>query len=414
MAPGSDPDDQNTASSTSTTKRQRFTVSPEKNPQILASPSSHPSSSNSHMHPGDSLQESLLPTLPIELIMEILQWLPVKFLLQLRCICKSWKSLISDPQFAKKHLHSSPTVAHLVLSFSSLSREFTLRAYPLSPVFDAFAVRATQLRYPLNTRKRFDLIVGSCDGILCFAIDQSHALLWNPSTGKFKKLPSLNNERSDGSYTIYGFGYDRFTDSYKVVAVFCYCYDCDAGSYKTEVKVLTLGTNSWRRIQEFPSGVPFDESGKFVSGSVNWLASTASSSSWVIVSLDLGKESYQELLQPEYGEVVVVTLTLDVLRDCLCILSHSEMFSDVWLMKDYGNRESWTKLFRVPYLGNPDSLPYTKALYISEDDQILLEFQSKLVVYNSRDGTFKVPEIQDINGWMVPEVYIESLISPCY
>ncbi|KAJ1428800.1 F-box-like domain superfamily [Sesbania bispinosa] len=408
MAPVNEGDDENDAvEETTTTKRQRITTSTE----ILTSPSL-PSSSNP---PGDSLPPPPLPTLPFELVVEILYRLPVKFLLQLRCVCKSWKSLISDPKFAKKHLRMSPSHLnrhHLILSFVNPSREFILQAYPLPSVFNAVITRATQLEYPLNNRNRFDLIVGSCDGILCFAMDQRFALLWNPSIRKFKKLPSMENERREGSYTIYGFGYDHVTDCHKVVAVFC--YECNSGDYKTQVKVHTLGTNCWRRIEDFPSGVPFDDSGKFVSGTVNWLASTASSSSWVIVSLDLGKESYQELLQPDYGGVAVITLSLGVLRDCLCILSHSDTFSDVWLMKDYGNKESWSKLFRVPYMGDPGySYPYTKALYISEDDEVLLEFQSELVVYDSRNGTFKTPEIQNINGWMVPEVYVESLISPC-
>lgn len=82
-------------------------------------------------------------------------------------------------------------------------------------------------------------------------------------------------------------------------------------------------------------------------------------------------------------------------------------------MKEYGNKYSWTKLFRVPYMGDVGSCPYTKALYLTEDDQVLLKYQAELVVYNSRDGTFKTPEIQNINRWLVPEVYQESLISPC-
>ncbi|KAL2579985.1 hypothetical protein GLYMA_15G101700v4 [Glycine max] len=392
MAAGSDGVDINDAASpkTTTSKRGRFTTSTESRRQTLTS-------SSSHTH-----------TLPIELIQEILQRLPVKFLLQLRCVCKSWKSLISHPQFAKNHLHSSPTATRLIAGFTNPAREFILRAYPLSDVFNAVAVNATELRYPFNNRKCYDFIVGSCDGILCFAVDQRRALLWNPSIGKFKKLPPLDNERRNGSYTIHGFGYDRFADSYKVVAIFC--YECD-GRYETQVKVLTLGTDSWRRIQEFPSGLPFDESGKFVSGTVNWLASN-DSSSLIIVSLDLHKESYEEVLQPYYG-VAVVNLTLGVLRDCLCVLSHADTFLDVWLMKDYGNKESWTKLFRVPYMGISDSYLYTKALCISEDDQVLMEFNSELAVYNSRNGTSKIPDIQDIYMYMTPEVYIESLISPC-
>ncbi|PNX63227.1 F-box/kelch-repeat protein [Trifolium pratense] len=45
------------------------------------------------------LTSAPLPTLPIDLIVEILYMLPMKFLRQLRCICKSWNALISDPTF---------------------------------------------------------------------------------------------------------------------------------------------------------------------------------------------------------------------------------------------------------------------------------------------------------------------------
>ncbi|MCI85967.1 F-box/kelch-repeat protein, partial [Trifolium medium] len=56
-------------------------------------------------------------------------------------------------------------------------------------------------------------------------------------------------------------------------------------------------------IQDFPYGIPLGGSGRFVSGTVNWLASNDLASndlltSWVIVSLDLDKESYQEITQP--------------------------------------------------------------------------------------------------------------------
>jgi hypothetical protein len=32
----------------------------------------------------------------------------------------------------------------------------------------------------------------------------------------------------------------------------------------------------------------------------------------------------------------------------------------------------------------------TKALYVTEDDQVLLQYHAKLVVYNSRDGILKL------------------------
>jgi F-box interacting protein len=356
MEVGSNDDDQNDVAlslppkeETPTAKRERFSSTTE-------TPSSQPSSSNPLMPSSDnnSVHAPPLPTLPFELIVEILCLLPVKFLWNLRSVCKSWKSLISDPKFAKKHLRGSQ-LAHVILSFTNPSDEFLLRAYPLPSIFNAITASVTQLRYPLNNRNHYNQIVGSCDGIICFSIDQYHSLLWNPSIGKFKKLRSLRNHRRKDSYTMYGFGHDHLSDSYKVVVVFC----CESligrrrsAGYKTKVKVHTPGTNYWRRIKDFPPCVPFNNSGKFVSGTLNWPGLDASGSSFLIISLDLGNESYQEFLPPDYGGKVGHALILDVLRDCLCIFTHIDIFSEVWIMKEYGNRESWTKLFGVPFMGN--------------------------------------------------------------
>jgi F-box interacting protein len=313
---------------------------------------------------------------------------------------------------------------------NSCEHRGTIASCPLQSIFTTskktkkqttVSINVTQLEYP-SYRSDYPphIFVGSCNGILClaheFSVDDSFVvLLWNPSLRKVKELPQ--SRYPNLSSVSYGFGYDFVTDNYKVVAVLCYKVHDSSGDLlqKAVVMINILGTNIWKNIKEFPFDSMIDSSvsGKFVSGTINWLASKDSFTSWVIVSLDLENESYQELVQPDYGAVKVVTLTLEVVRDCLCILAHSDTFSDVWLMKEYGNKDSWTKLFRIPYTGDVGSCPYTKALYVSEDDQVLLECQSGLVVYNSRDGTFKTPEIQNINSWMVPEVYEESLISPC-
>lgn len=104
-----------------------------------------------------------------------------------------------------------------------------------------------------------------------------------------------------------------------------------------------------------------------MSGTVNWLAFYGlNSSSCAIVSLDLETESYQKLW-PDFGMDYRI-LTLRVFKDCLCILTCSHMFLDVWIMKEYGNIESWTKLYSVPFLRNWGIYPYPMAFYISEDD----------------------------------------------
>ncbi|RZB52373.1 hypothetical protein D0Y65_048728 [Glycine soja] len=47
------------------------------------------------------------PLLCDELIEEILSRIPVKPLIQFKCVCKGWNSLMSDPYFIKLHLSKS-------------------------------------------------------------------------------------------------------------------------------------------------------------------------------------------------------------------------------------------------------------------------------------------------------------------
>ncbi|GAU24894.1 hypothetical protein TSUD_116180 [Trifolium subterraneum] len=359
-----------------------------------------------------------MSTLSFDLVEQILCRLPVKSLLQFQCVCKSWKSLISDdPKFVKKHLQMSlscPIQSHHHLILKSSTGKVEYFNSSISSVFNTLSnaiITQTKLSYPLILSTVSFKVVGSCHGIV-FGLIPHYVIFWNPSIHKLKISPILD---ASVYKPIYGFGYDRYNDNYKVVAIFCY----EDG--KSKVNVHTMGTNCWRKIQEFPCGVvPVGESGKFINGTVNWLASEngveLNSSSLCIVSLDLGNESYQKISQPDYGDVNVLSLTLGELRDCLCICAHGKSFVDIWLMKEYGKKESWNKLFTIPFI---EDIGCSKVAYIYEDEQVLLVSKAKdmlkpkLAVYDSKRDTFKLPEIANINNRMVPTVYVESLITTC-
>jgi len=210
----------------------------------------------------------------------------------------------------------------------------------------------------------------------------------------------------------FSFGYNSLTDNYKVIVVFKYDKWIGRWVKKIELKLHTLGTNFWRSIKKFPFGaVRFDMLGKFVGGAINWLVFKDSyrRTSCFIVAFDLGKESYQKVLLPNRRVDVIDFPTLAVLKGCLSVTYGD----DVWIMKEYGNKESWIKLFTMSYAKDPRYCSaHPKAIYIFEDDQVLLKcvgnFNFNYFVYNFRKGTIKLTNFQNIL-----EIYIESLISPC-
>ena len=86
----------------------------------------------------------------------------------------------------------------------------------------------------------------------------------------------------------------------------------------------------------------------------------------------------------------------------------------MWLMKEYGVPNSWTKLVTIPYikLGICRWSHLFVPLCISENGVLLLKTtSSKLVIYNLNDGRMDYLRIVDELGFDI-HVYHESLVSP--
>jgi F-box interacting protein len=283
----------------------------------------------------------------------------------------------------------------------------------------------TQTQFP--SKGTNVLFVGSCDGILCLVIDGEDSQgvdyliiqLWNPSIRKFKELPSTNCPQDYHGF-IYGFGYDLISHNYKVVIVFNNCDERSDFLSENEVKVHTLGTDSWKTVSQFPFPIVSGQrSGQHVNGTINWSVSTGIKR--FIVSFDLGNECYQEVSLPndDSGEVDRNTFKLSVFRDCLCII----FGEDFWVMKEYGNKKSWTKLFTISCVREPwaSSYPFIRAIRVLEDEQVLLlayyrrdkrwewENRWRYVSYNGKNETSNLIEF-DVQ---IPKFCVESLISPC-
>jgi F-box interacting protein len=351
---------------------------------------------------------------PPDIIREILLKLPVESLLRCKSACKEWYSLISDQHFIKSHYTLSSTnninYAHHRLIYNVYEQKNDLYSCPLYDVlFDESANNALLLENPLrrtwlHNRVR---IVGSCNGLVCLSADDNTLFIYNPCTRTINNILPWCKEGASWLGIFYGFGYDEMTHDYKVVKI--WRSDLTWPSWNT--MIYSLKTQSWKDISHFPSHGPFTH-GKFLNGALHWVDRGSSRD---IVSLDLGKETYGEFLQPEYAKGSK-KLTLGVLGEWLCVLCnyYESCVVDVWVMKVYGVKDSWTKLLSITHPNDQNSIPsymdVHAPLSISNDGKLLLQLGTKLVVCDCINGSCL--EIQNFNGFCNVCIVVESLISP--
>nr|GEX31255.1 hypothetical protein [Tanacetum cinerariifolium] len=240
--------------------------------------------------------------------------------------------------------------------------------------------------------------VGSCNGLLCIVEEGKYTVfIYNPATRKSNLLPC---SQPSGSFAgCYGFGYDELSNDYKVVIT----------GFGLEMATITYSfkTGKWKEIGHFPFARPLDD-GKLLNGALHWVAGNYSTSAdlWKIVSLDLANETYGEVLQPEHHEGNDY-LRLGVSGEWLCALYtyFESPVVNVWVMKVYGVKDSWTKLASIPYVWCGHNLaPFC----ISEDGKLLLQFGPQLFVYDSKDSSSSVIDNACIDACIV----VESLVSP--
>ncbi|XP_058198461.1 F-box protein CPR1-like [Rhododendron vialii] len=309
-----------------------------------------------------------MPDLVIEVIIDILLRLPVKPLLRFRCVSKQFCALIDSQDFIRLHLKLSIETKNnlgLILRNSSF----------FSVDFDSLDT-AVELDHPFQSTGRHRTeIFGSCHGLICLSYCLSNDredLAIYPSTRRFQKFSfrnvGFNFMGCSAYFATSGFGYDSVTDDYKVVRSLEFLSPRKIGSL---VKVYNMKSNSWREVKGFPySHRKERRCGVFVGDALHWVVSLnpsdtananleaafdltaedyllASEHANLVAAFDLTAEDYQLVLQPEFSDKNF-HINIVELGECLCILcNYREVRVDVWVMKDYGYKESWSKQFCV-------------------------------------------------------------------
>jgi F-box interacting protein len=269
---------------------------------------------------------------------------------------------------------------------------------------------------------------------------------WNPATRtKSEKLGSIRSCYEINKFT---FGYHNSTDTYKVVLLNLKTCHKDK-LVRSAVKVFTLGDNVWRDFNCFPVVLVYyphclvQRDGVYFSNSINWSVrhryncdlKNLTIEEYAIVSLDLGTETYSQLLLPRCcnENPIDTALTLFVFMDCLCVSYDFEKTHFViWQMKEFGVEESWTQLFEISYLDLNVGLNigfYVRwysmrliPLCFSDDDALIFATNSGHgpILYDWRNNRVKTIEITNFEDEIIPycwysakEYSVESLVSTC-
>jgi len=200
-------------------ENQETTLSMDDNPRKSASSSQIPIVIAS--------SECLMNKLPSCLIMDILSRLPIKTILNCRCVCKTWLHFISDSFFAKLHLERSPTSLLLkTISNNPESRNLQLVQITGKPLGLRFRVVEEIKFVPgINLPYNDFLIQNSCNGLLCISQtfqDGSHddIYLCNPILGEYISIPPAAGQETR-HLSNFALGYCAITKEYKVLHTFC-------------------------------------------------------------------------------------------------------------------------------------------------------------------------------------------------
>ncbi|KAK3437512.1 hypothetical protein EUGRSUZ_C02180 [Eucalyptus grandis] len=300
--------------------------------------------------------------LPEEILIQILLKLPVKSLVRFRCVSKSWDSLITHPSFVSLHLrhamagHDRSVI--LLRHYSLTQRKERNTLYLDGESF----LEHQELEFPLKTHDTYYL-AGSCNGLLCFS--------------------------------------DYIINNLQVVRLIYILGKNWSVIVPPEVEIYELKTNAWRGIQTaVPYVIPESSSQAFVNGAIHWIGynpadrrlKVASSPRSIVVLFDMQDEVFGEMELPKGGDYANrLNLSLAVHQDLICLLHCHPMEEDghqlygvcwVWVMKEYGAADSWTKLFTInisEHGGIGRILGFRK-----KGDALLVTHNDELVSYDLR------------------------------
>ncbi|KAJ8759483.1 hypothetical protein K2173_007096 [Erythroxylum novogranatense] len=300
---------------------------------------------------------------PQELIELILLKLPIPSLAKFTSVCKSWNSLVTSQDFIDSHLsvalsippNSNPTL----FAYSTVSHPFEHYSLHFDP--NSFADhQSIPFPFPSPPEEKFGYhLVGTIHGLICLANYRDEVYIWNPMVRRYIQLPppKLDSKTWNFLPNMTEFAFDPVKNDYKVVRI---SYGFVGIEIELRAEIWSLKERSWREIEQAKAVVKpytvlrFDPSQCFVHEAVHWIESDLGTNS--ILLFNISSESFSTLELPEqlFSERAWDLRVLEF--NGLLAVAHYRheresgvLFNccDIWVMREYGVRLSWTKIYEV-------------------------------------------------------------------
>ncbi|KAM7497637.1 hypothetical protein LguiA_022051 [Lonicera macranthoides] len=343
--------------------------------------------------------------IPPELVVNILSWLPTRSLIRFRCVCKSWCSLISSPNFIDIHTHQLDASLNHNTRLLAMRRTGPVnkrnKAYLLDFDSEMLCVddETVGIDYPFPIPAQ--LCCTSCNGLFLVSCSVFQGL-WNPSIRRKLVLgESLFGFVAKRTY-FSALGFNPKTNDYKVINI-GYELKLD-GSHCSEVRSYSVKDGAWRGISAHAP--PYDivrnmPSNVVVNGSIYWIANHGVSgtsyfqainppnlfdtvddlASNSIMVFETAEEVFREIMLPKsLVSIATRNLRLKAIGDSLSVIQYEKFLNlrSIWVMKKYGAVESWSKKYSFDF-----ELGFGRILAFRENGEVVLLNKDKdLVAYN--------------------------------
>ncbi|XP_015883579.4 F-box/kelch-repeat protein At3g23880 [Ziziphus jujuba] len=188
-----------------------------------------------------------------------------------------------------------------------------------------------------------------CGLMLVNYTDSNVYAMWNPATGEEKLIPNHQNQRQ---FEVCGIGFDSKNNEYK--PFFAYSL-----SERMEIEMYSFKTNQWRNLvyppdSESELGIDFLYGYRWIvyaNGIAHWVGYISHDffDKLIIISFDMGSD---KIITTPFPNDVVFSYHV-VFNESLALVNYRGPGScnfDIWVLGEYGNKDSWSMLFTIPTL----------------------------------------------------------------